>query len=270
MLPEPFLELLPAPEEQAEKGAPQQRVVDVPPLRFGVAVEYVEERHGRAAQPPQVDHALVGPERTRMEFHAVDVDQLEAVFARRFVEPPEDIGLVEILVAHPLFVQQCRKPGECVEHGQRVRSGKPFGYFRKRGAVRLAGYEIGVGDQPLFAVFAPSCGLGGVDAQFAQAQRVFVGPLRLAFAQERIDDGVECVGTLVALDRIALAGHVESPYLVAPVVQHFARGREYLREPCGKRLQMLQRGVDRKFHTLYPITGQKYGKRLFTGSSIWG
>ena len=52
-----------------------------------------------------------------MEFHAVDVDQLEAVFARRLVEPPEDIGLVEILVAHPLFVQQCRKPGECVEHG---------------------------------------------------------------------------------------------------------------------------------------------------------
>ena len=58
--PEPLFELLAAAEEQTEENPPQQRVVDVPPAYVGVAIQYVQERDGRAAQPPQVDHALVG------------------------------------------------------------------------------------------------------------------------------------------------------------------------------------------------------------------
>ena len=79
--PEPLFELLTAAEEQTEEDPPQQRVVDVPPAYVGVAIQYVQERDGRAAQPPQVDHAFVGAQRPGVESHAVDVDQLETVAA---------------------------------------------------------------------------------------------------------------------------------------------------------------------------------------------
>ena len=110
--PEPLFELLPAAEEQAEESPPQQRVVDVPPAYVGIAIQYVQERDGRAAQPPQVDHAFVGAERPPEEFHAVYVDQLEIVASRRLVVPPEDVGLVEILVADPFFVEPDGETGE--------------------------------------------------------------------------------------------------------------------------------------------------------------
>ena len=56
-MPEPLAQLFAAAECQPEKGSSQQCVVDIPSARFGVAVEDVEERHGGAGQPPEVDHA---------------------------------------------------------------------------------------------------------------------------------------------------------------------------------------------------------------------
>ena len=46
----------------------------------------------------------------------------------------------------------------------------------------------------------------------------------------------------------AFAPDVESPYLVAPFVEHFARDGKNLREPLDEWLHMPYCGVDRYFH----------------------
>lgn len=121
-----FLNCWRRPKSRRKKTPPQQRVVDVPPAYVGVAIQYVQERDGRAAQPPQVDHAFVGAQRPGVESHAVDVDQLETVAACRTVVFPEDIGLVEILVADPLLMEADGEAGEGFEYGQRVGAGNCF------------------------------------------------------------------------------------------------------------------------------------------------
>ena len=246
--PEPLFELLPAAEEQAEESPPQQRVVDVPPAYVGIAIQYVQERDGRAAQPPQVDHAFVGAQRPCVESHAVDVDQLEAVVACRAVVFPEDVGLVEILVADSLLMEADGEAGEGFEHGQRVRRREASHGLRERGELRPAGDEIGVGDRAVLAVFAPCHRFRGVETHPAQAQGVLVGAAGLVLAEERIHDPDEQMGAFVAFADQAFAPDVESPYLVAPFVEHFARDGKNLREPLDEWLHMPYCGVDRYFH----------------------
>lgn len=254
--PEPLFELLPAAEEQAEESPPQQRVVDVPPAYVGIAIQYVQERDGRAAQPPQVDHAFVGAQRPGVESHAVDVDQLEAVVACRAVVFPEDVGLVEILVADSLLMEADGEAGEGFEHGQRVRRREASHGLRERGELRPAGDEIGVGDQAVLAVFAPCHRFRGVETHPAQAQGVLVGAAGLVLAEERIHDPVEQMGAFVAFDDKAFAPDVESPDLVAPVVEHLARDVENLREPFDKGLHVPYCGIDRYFHDGVRLPGK--------------
>jgi len=82
----------------------------------------------------------------------------------------------------------------------------------------------------------------------AQAQGVLVGAAGLVLAEERIHDPVEQMGAFVAFDDQAFAPDVESPYLVAPFVEHFARDGKNLREPLDEWLHMPYCGVDRYFH----------------------
>ena len=63
---------------------------------------------------------------------SVDVDQLETVAACRTVVFPEDIGLVEILVADPLLMEADGEAGEGFEYGQRVRRRELFHGLRER------------------------------------------------------------------------------------------------------------------------------------------
>ena len=103
-MPEPLAQLLAAAERQPEEGPAQQRVVDIPSARFGVAVEDVEECHGGAGQPPEVDHTGPGGEGPVVEMHAVDVDQLEAVGARGGALP-EDVAVVKVPVLDAFLVE---------------------------------------------------------------------------------------------------------------------------------------------------------------------
>ena len=191
-----------------------------------------------------------------MESHAVDVDQLETVTACRTVVFPEDIGLVEILVADPLLMEADGEAGEGFEYGQRVRRRELFHGLRERGELRPAGNEIGVGDQAALAVFAPCHRFRGVEAHPAQAQGVLVGAAGLVLAEERIHEPVEHIGALIAFDDKAFAPDVESPDLVAPVVEHLARGVENLREPFDKGLHVPYCGVDRYFHDGVRLPGK--------------
>lgn len=122
-VPEPLAQLLAAAERQPEEGPAQQRVVDIPSARFGVAVEDVEECHGGAGQPPEVDHAGPGGKGPVVEMHAVDVDQLEAVGARGGAVP-EDVAVVEVPVLDAFLVELHGEAGEGLQHGQGPRCGK--------------------------------------------------------------------------------------------------------------------------------------------------
>ena len=139
-------------------------------------------------------------------------------------------------------------PASFEEHGQRVRRREASHGLRERGELRPAGDEIGVGDQAVLAVFAPCHRFRGVETHPAQAQGVLVGAAGLVLAEERIHDPVEQMGAFVAFDDQAFAPDVESPYLVAPFVEHFARDGKNLREPLDEWLHMPYCGVDRYFH----------------------
>ena len=183
-----------------------------------------------------------------MESHAVDVDQLETVAACRTVVFPEDVGLVEILVADPLLMEADGEAGEGFEYGQRVRRRELFHGLRERGELRPAGNEIGVGDQAALAVFAPCHRFRGVEAHPAQAQGVFVGAPGLALAEKRVHDGIERAGPFVTLDHEPFASDVEGAYLIAAVMKHFARHREKLRKLPDELPQVFHAGIDRNFH----------------------
>lgn len=149
-----------------------------------VAVEDEEERHGRAGEPPQVDHADTGPQRPVGETHAVDVDQLEADGSRRRVAAPEDVAVVEIPVLDPLFVELHGEAGEGFQHGDRSGRGKMPGGLRQRRVVRVVRDVVAVAQQSVAAVFAPRDGFGRVDAQRPQPHGVFVGAAGLAPAKK--------------------------------------------------------------------------------------
>ena len=83
-----------------------------------------------------------------------------------------------------------------------------------------------------------------------------VGAAGLVLAEERIHEPVEHIGALIAFDDKAFAPDVESPDLVAPVVEHLARDVENLREPFDKGLHVPYCGIDRYFHDGVRLPGK--------------
>ena len=177
--------------------------------------------------------------------------------------PPEDVGLVEILVADPFFVEPDGETGECFEHGQRIGGREPFRSRRERCVVRPAGYEIGLRYQPVATVFAPCDGFGRVDFQLAQAQGVFVGAPGLALAEKRVHDGIERAGPFVTLDHEPFASDVEGADLIAAVVKHFARHREKFRKLPDELPQVFHAGIDRNFHVRNLLAELNYKRFMF-------
>lgn len=220
-MPEPLAQLLAAAERQPEEGPAQQRVVDIPSARFGVVVEDVEECHGGAGQPPEVDHAGPGGKGPVVEMHAVDVDQLESVGARGGAVP-EDVAVVEVPVLDAFLVELHGKAGEGLQHGQGPRCGEACGGLRQRGVVGAPRDVVAVAEQSAAAVFAPCDGFGRIDAQRPEPHGVFVRAAGLAPAEEGVDDGPQQVRALEPFDDQPFSLRLEGFDRVASRVQDLA------------------------------------------------
>ena len=247
--PEPLAQFLAASEGEAEEGALQQRVVDVPAAGFGVAVEDEEERHGGAGEPPQVDHAGAGPQRPVGEPHAVDVDQLEADGARRRVAAPEDVAVVEVPVLDSLFVELSGEAGEGFQHGDGSGRGEVSGGLRQGRVVRTARDVVAVAQQPVAAVFAPRDRFGRVDAQRPQPHGVFVGAAGFAPAEEGVDESLEQVRTAETFDRDPIPPpNVEGFDRVASGMEYLAAVFEQFGEVFREAPQAIRSGIDVNAH----------------------